>query len=782
MVERRFVAATRTDGSSLELAAAVEPRAARQFIDVGPLPRRAKGIRSAAHFRNDFGRRAEVKIHRLNFRPAVRLGNEREQPTRRASDETAVHAQLLNVVGAGFHELVGGHESGGRLHLDRKFAQDVDSPYEPVPAHPRLEHALGRQTRPEHSMKGAALVETRLPFGRNRDHGGRASIECRTQGDEVGDSDRPLATLRGKTVRDLSAEFCVLADPDGRFPRRNGGTLVRRHGPQRPSKYTTLRPGREVAIPRGPLEGNVADLTRRPLVVGTGIAGLYVALRCRELGLRPALITKSRLEEATTRYAQGGIAAAVGADDSPALHLEDTIRAGDGLVDLAAARALCYEAPARIADLVRYGVPFDTVEGQIALGREAAHSRARILHAGGDATGLSIEETLKRRVLDAGIEVRERIALRALKPTGRGGIIAVTSGEGGRAVEETEAGPVVLATGGAGSLYRQSSNPSVATGEGVAIAFRAGALLTDMEFVQFHPTVFWREGAPRFLITEAVRGEGAVLRNEAGERFLVGQHRDAELAPRDVVARAVDREIHRSGHPCVYLDATGIPRDRFYARFPSVCSFLATYGLDPSRDWIPVTPVAHYMIGGVTTDLEGRSSLRGLYACGEVASTGVHGANRLASNSLLEGLVFGERVARQLVHPVPAQPPPPGRLVRVDWPAGGGRDDTRGAVDRVRDILWDDVGIVRTGGGLRGALDELSGLGRSTEPGRSTDPPGPVANAVLTASLIARTALTRTESRGAHYRSDFPKRRPQWRLHIGLVRQEAREGRGSHRR
>jgi len=507
-------------------------------------------------------------------------------------------------------------------------------------------------------------------------------------------------------------------------------------------------------------------------VVGTGIAGLYVALRCRELGFRPTLITKSQLDEANTRYAQGGIAAAVGPDDSPALHLEDTLRAGAGLVDRAAAKVLTFEAPARIADLVRYGVPFDTIEGQIALGREAAHSRARILHAGGDATGLSIEETLKRRVLDAGIEVRERTALRALRPAGREGMVALISSDRGKTVEETEPGLVVLATGGAGSLYRQSSNPSVATGEGVAIAFRAGALLTDMEFIQFHPTVFWREGAPRYLITEAVRGEGAVLRNEAGERFLVGQHRDAELAPRDIVARAVDREIHRSGHPCVYLDATGIPRDRFFARFPSVCRFLATYGLDPSRDWIPVTPVAHYMMGGVTTDLEGRTSLRGLYAAGEVASTGVHGANRLASNSLLEGLVFGERVARQLVHPLPGSVRAPGRLVRFAWPPGSGRGDLARAFDRVQDRLWTDVGIVRSGTGLRGALEEFAELGATTEPARDDEVPGPVANAVLTASIIARAALTRTESRGAHYRSDFPDRRPGWRLHIGLLRKE----------
>ncbi|HTT44850.1 MAG TPA: L-aspartate oxidase [Thermoplasmata archaeon] len=512
------------------------------------------------------------------------------------------------------------------------------------------------------------------------------------------------------------------------------------------------------------------DHDGRPLVVGTGIAGLYVALRCRELGLRPTLITKARLEEANTRYAQGGIAAAVGADDSPALHLQDTLRAGAGLVDRAAAKALTYEAPARIADLVRYGVPFDTIEGQVALGREAAHSRARILHAGGDATGLSIEETLKARVMDAGIEVRESTALRGLRSEGREGMVALVSSDRGKHVEETGPGPVVLATGGAGSLYRQSSNPSIATGEGVAIAFRAGALLTDMEFIQFHPTVFWREGAPRYLITEAVRGEGAVLRNEAGERFLVGQHRDSELAPRDIVSRAVEREILRTGHPCVYLDATAIPRDRFFARFPSICRFLATYGLDPSRDWIPVTPVAHYMMGGVTTDLEGRTTLRGLYAAGEVASTGVHGANRLASNSLLEGLVFGERVARQLVHPVAASIPLPGRMVRLDWAAGAGKGDLARSFEQVRDLLWENVGILRNGTNLRAALEELSALGRSVEPNDATSVPGPVANAVLTASLIARAALTRTESRGAHYRSDFPARRPVWRRHIGIVR------------
>jgi L-aspartate oxidase len=512
----------------------------------------------------------------------------------------------------------------------------------------------------------------------------------------------------------------------------------------------------------------MSSADRRPLIIGSGIAGLYVALRARELGLRPTIVTKARLEESNTRYAQGGIAAAIGPGDSPARHLEDTIRAGAGLVDRAAARQLTSDAPARIADLVRYGVPFDTVEGQISLGREGAHSEPRILHAGGDATGLSIEEALKRRVLDAGIEARERTMLRALRPDGPGGITAVLSRADGSGAEETEERPVVLATGGAGSLYRQSSNPSIATGEGVAIAFRAGALVSDMEFIQFHPTAFYREGAPRFLITEAMRGEGAVLRNEAGERFLAGQHRDAELAPRDVVARAIDREIQRSGHPCVYLDATGIPRDRLYARFPSITNFLATYGLDPARDPIPVTSVAHYMVGGVTTDLEGRTSLGHLFACGEVAATGVHGANRLASNSLLEGLVFGEHVARQLLHPVPRAPAPPPLVVDVPLRAGAGRAGSPRAVEAVPDILWNQVGIVRTAEGLRDALAEFERILKVVEPATPDDLPAPAANAALTASFVARSALTRTESRGAHYRSDYPKSRPSWRHHIGL--------------
>ncbi|HTT35849.1 MAG TPA: L-aspartate oxidase [Thermoplasmata archaeon] len=507
-----------------------------------------------------------------------------------------------------------------------------------------------------------------------------------------------------------------------------------------------------------------------PLIVGSGIAGLYVALRLQEAGRRPLVITKSGLDESNTRYAQGGIAAAVGPDDSPARHLRDTVRAGDGLVDRRAARLLTEEGPSRVADLVRLGVPFDTVEGQIALGREAAHSRSRILHAGGDATGYSIEMALKARVGEAGIDVRERTILRRLAAGPGRTMRATVARDDGSALEELDPRPVVVATGGAGSLYRESSNPAIATGEGVAIAFRAGAILRDMEFVQFHPTVFARPGAPRHLLTEALRGEGAVLRNAAGERFLAAFHPDAELAPRDVVSRAIVTELERAHTDHVFLDATGIPRDRLYARFPTVCRFLAGQGLDPARDPIPVAPMAHFMIGGIATDVLGRGSLPGLFACGEVASTGVHGANRLASNSLLEGLVFGERVARTLASDVPGGPRRSRRRLTLAWPAGGGAADSPELLPSIRDRLWTSVGIVRDGLRLALAAREFETIGARTEPPDDERPAGPTANAALTAALIARAALARTESRGAHFRSDFPTPRPEWRVHLDLVR------------
>ncbi|MCI4354333.1 MAG: L-aspartate oxidase, partial [Thermoplasmata archaeon] len=458
--------------------------------------------------------------------------------------------------------------------------------------------------------------------------------------------------------------------------------------------YLCPRPLHRALVP-WTLENPVPRRQRSPLVVGSGIAGLYVALRCAEEGLRPILVTKSRLEESNTRYAQGGIAAAIGPGDSVALHLRDTVRAGDGLVDLHAARCLTGDAPARIADLARYGVPFDTVEGRISLGREGAHSRARIVHAGGDATGLRIEETLRERVVEAGVEARERRVLRRLTHQPRRGVVAEISSPSGGSIEEVSDRPIVLATGGAGSLFRESSTPAIATGEGVAIALRAGAMVRDMEFIQFHPTAFYRRGAPRFLISEALRGEGARLVNGAGRRFLPRYHPLAELAPRDVVSRAIASELRKSGAECVYLDATRLAADALYTRFPTICRFLLGHGVDPAHDPIPVAPVAHYMIGGVATDLAGRTTLPGLLACGEAASTGVHGANRLASNSLLEGVVFGERVVRQLLRP--SRGGPAGDGPRLDLPrvTGDGHGLDRRISRAVRGLLWQQVGIVR---------------------------------------------------------------------------------------
>ncbi|HXK33412.1 MAG TPA: L-aspartate oxidase, partial [Dehalococcoidia bacterium] len=383
------------------------------------------------------------------------------------------------------------------------------------------------------------------------------------------------------------------------------------------------------------------------IIVGSGIAGLYAALLARQHGT-VCILTKGSIDECNTKYAQGGIAAAIGPDDDPALHLRDTVEAGAGLVDEDAARILVEEAADRIHDLVTFGVPFDSTDGEVALGREAAHSRNRILHAGGDSTGAHIEISLSNVARMSRITIKEYVEAEDIAvDAGRAaGVLALDTRM--NVTTRFDAGAVILATGGVGQMFRVSTNPDVATGDGIALAYRAGAEVQDMEFIQFHPTALRLPGVPVFLISEAVRGEGAVLRNAAGERFMPGYHEKAELAPRDVVARAIVSEMTKTGADSVYLDVTHLDAARVTARFPQIYRHCLDHGVDITREPVPVSPAAHYMMGGVRTNTWGETTLPGLYACGEVACTGVHGANRLASNSLLETVVFAKRIVERI--------------------------------------------------------------------------------------------------------------------------------------
>ena len=504
----------------------------------------------------------------------------------------------------------------------------------------------------------------------------------------------------------------------------------------------------------------------RFLVIGTGVAGLHTAWRAAQ-GVAGdgdvLLLTKRTLFDSATAYAQGGIAAALGAGDSPALHRADTLAAGAALCDADAVQVLVEEGPSRVRELQTAGAAFDlTPAGEIKLGREAAHSRDRIVHARGDQTGAEVARTLIARVrAERRIQVLEHARVLDLVvddgPQGRrcSGVRASVSG---RALE-LAADATVLATGGCGQVYRYTTNPLVATGDGYAIAHRAGARLADLEFVQFHPTALDTAENPLALVSEAVRGEGAVLLNAKLERFMPARHALAELAPRDVVAREIFREQQRTGR--VWLDARrlgGTPggaagaRVRFSERFPGIYALCTARGIDPERALIPVTPAAHYMMGGIVTDLAGRSSIDGLWAVGEVARTGVHGANRLASNSLLEGLVFAERVARDLLEVAR-----PGRAPRrrEGWevPPLADRGAAQVAADAVRTAMWEDAAIDRTEKGLERCLGRLRGIEGRLAKGMTEE-----RNLVQTARLIAEGAIRRRESRGGHYRSDFPGR------------------------
>lgn len=490
------------------------------------------------------------------------------------------------------------------------------------------------------------------------------------------------------------------------------------------------------------------------VVVGSGIAGLIAALEISR-SHDVTLVTKSRLAESNTRYAQGGIAAATFRDDSAAEHMTDTLRAGAGLCDVQAVRVLCSEGPARVQQLVELGVEFDTVNGEFARGLEAAHGRARVLHAGGDATGLNIEMALVEAIQRARnvLVLEHTFACDVVMRDG-----AVAGVDVLRDVGDTEriaADAVVLASGGAGQLFAHTTNPAVATGDGVAMAWRAGARLADVEFYQFHPTLLATPGAP-FLISEAVRGEGATLLDAHGRRFMQGLHEAAELAPRDVVARGIARQMALQNGTPVLLDATALGASFLRKRFPTIDAACRERGVDWSKEPIPVTPAAHYWMGGVHTDLYGRTNVRGLFAIGEAACTGVHGANRLASNSLLESLVFASRCAELI-----ASAPSVAQVVS-EWPEATGKDDDvvieeaqLNAVPSSREVLqavmFECVGIQRSKEGLVRAGEMLAWRCEGGSVGaRETN------NLLTLARLMVRTALAREESRGAHWREDFP--------------------------
>jgi L-aspartate oxidase len=495
------------------------------------------------------------------------------------------------------------------------------------------------------------------------------------------------------------------------------------------------------------------------IVVGAGVAGLRAAI---ELNLHGSVLclAKRELTESNTQYAQGGIAVALASDDSPDIHLKDTLFAGAGLVDEAVARTLVTEGPERVLELLDWGVLFDRDgQGQLAFTREAAHSRNRVLHADGDSTGREIRRALFHHAQGlSNIHFSEFGFTRdLLLQDGRVVGIEILHEDGRTQLVTARA--VLLATGGAGMLFANTTNPEVATADGAAMAWRAGAELSDMEFLQFHPTALYVPGAPRFLLSEALRGEGAYLRNSDGQRFMLSHHELAELAPRDVVARAIhhELEISKAADPAVYLDVTHLDGEKLKARFPMIYETCLKYGIDITRDLIPIRPAAHYAMGGVRTGPDAQTSLPGLYAAGEAACTGVHGGNRLASNSLLEGLVFGARAGRAM-----AAESAPAKLYTAKPPAtphpaakGNNEGDEEALRREAQQLMWSNVGIVRDAVRLSGAITRLEAILAQLPPAQNSRR-AEARNIAESGLAIARSALARQESRGGHYRSDFP--------------------------
>ena len=507
------------------------------------------------------------------------------------------------------------------------------------------------------------------------------------------------------------------------------------------------------------------------IVVGSGVAGLTTALRVRAQGRRVLLVTKATVDEGSTRWAQGGIAAALADDDSPEEHMRDTLEAGGGLCNEAAVRILVTEGPDAVRELIAWGATFDTdPTGSIALTREGGHHRNRIAHAGGDATGAEVSRALVAAVrADPGIEVVENALVLDLLIDSEGAAAGVTLhviGPGRRdGVGAALAPAVVLATGGFGQVFGQTTNPYVATGDGVALALRAGAAVADVEFVQFHPTVLWLGPLAKGqqpLVSEAVRGEGAVLLDDTGERFMVDEHPMADLAPRDVVAKAIMRRMRSTGAAHVWLDGRQLGADVWVHRFPTILASCRLRGIDPVTDLIPVAPAQHYASGGVLTDLDGRSTIRGLYACGEVACSGVHGANRLASNSLLEGLVFARRIAEAIDHDGPVASP------AMEPEATGQSMVVTNTVRRALQQTMDaDAGVLRSAASLADAAGWIDRtLQAPSSRGKPCTEDWETTNLMTVARVLVEHARLREETRGSHWREDHPATLEQWRVRL----------------
>jgi L-aspartate oxidase len=520
------------------------------------------------------------------------------------------------------------------------------------------------------------------------------------------------------------------------------------------------------------------------VVMGAGVAGLRAAVELARRG-EVLVVTKESLKESNTHYAQGGIAVAMEGDEDVTLHLEDTIKAGDGLVYQPAAKALVSEGPLRVAELIEWGARFDregnSPAGELMRTREGAHSLPRILHASGDATGAEISRSL---VAFASVHKRIHFAewtmvTRLVTDSGRvvGVDLAPVKPDAQSKHTRMAARAVLIAAGGAGQVYSDTTNPAVATGDGIALAELAGADLADMEFYQFHPTAFYHPGAPRFLLSEALRGEGAYLINDKGERFMERYHPLLELAPRDVVARAIANESMSEGGSTqsVFLDMRHVTRIDVHKRFPGISAFLARYSMDLARDPIPVRPAAHYLMGGIKTDLAGRTNLIGLYAAGEAACTGVHGANRLASNSLLEGLVFGARAAQSmLADDLPMETIDDAEFVPDELSASE-EAQVESVIIEMQQAMWANAGLLRNAEALHQGLTALkrceAALMHIAEGGKASRRSNEAQALARVANAILQSALARTESRGAHFRSDFPKHDDQhFRKHSVLGR------------